>query len=85
MIYLILRKNINYKNIIKKRFIHNHSYTMLQKELDNKDKIIKELKKDIKKLEYENNRAQSKTNQLEYQRTVDLLFAKNKNSNLKVN
>lgn len=78
MIYSVLKKNINYKNIIKKQLIHNHSYTMLQKELDDKDKIIKELKKDIKKLEYENNKLKTKNQTNEYQKSIDLLYRSNK-------
>ncbi len=74
MIYSVLRKNINYKNIIKKQFIHNHSYTMLQKELNDKDKIIKELKKDIKKLECENNKLKTKNETNNYQKSIDLLY-----------
>jgi hypothetical protein len=47
---------------------------MLQKELNDKDKIIKELKKDIKKLECENNKLKTKNETNNYQKSIDLLY-----------
>lgn len=75
MIYSILKqRSICSKNIKFSRFINNHSYNMLQKELDKKDNIIKELKKYIKELESDNNKLKTKIETNKYQKIIYLLY-----------
>jgi hypothetical protein len=76
----VLRKNINYKGFIKplqKQYIHNHSYNILRKELNEKDIVIKKLKDYIKKLECENNSLNATIDKLKYQNSLDLLYNTN--------
>ena len=62
------------KNGFKKNMNNcNYSYNILQKELEKKVNVIKELNDTIKKLECENNYLNGKINQIKYQNTLNII------------
>lgn len=74
MILTTLKKKIKINKNINFKYIHNQSYIILQKELDDKNTIIKELNEYIKKLEYDNNilKTQNETN--DYQKIINTAY-----------
>ncbi len=65
--------NLGLKGSIKNKTIHNHSYIVLQKELDEKINIIKELNKKNKELKNENNSLKYTIETIKHQNMVDII------------